>query len=342
MEKVMGYVGTRDLADMREQDIRSLDVINIAFAHMKDNAVVWEAGDDTVKAALKRIREIHPQLKLVLSIGGWSADGFSQAARSAEGRARMADTAAALAEEYGLDGIDVDWEYPGTSLAGIASHPDDKENFVRILQALRQKLNTLGEGKLLTIAVGGDAYYTVGLDMRAVCECLDYVQLMTYDLQGGFQNVTGHHAALYHGRLNLFDVCVDKAVRVFSEAGVPAEKLVVGVPFYSREWRGVKAPEGSSGLGIEAETVGGYGPAYKDLVADYIGKNGFVRYWDEEAKAPYLFDGSTFISYEDTESAAGKAAYVKEKKLAGVMFWEYIQDLDGTLLNCLRETIDRA
>ena len=338
MNKVIGYVGTKHLAQMREEDIRSLDVINIAFGHIVDGRTVWEHQD--VKPVLARIRSINPQLKLVLSVGGWSADGFSQAASTEESRRLAADTAKEIIAEYGLDGIDIDWEYPGTSVAGIASSADDKVNFTLFLAALREAMDSLGEGKMVTIAAGGDSYFTRLTEMDKAAEYLDYVQLMTYDLQGGFQKVTGHHAALYAGGRNLFDACADKAVRAFMEAGVPAEKLVIGIPFYARKWEGV--PDVREGLGVEAQTIGGFGADYGELLEKYVGKNGFVRYWDDEAKAPWLFDGKTFISYEDTESMAAKLAYVKEKGLCGVMYWEYGCDTTHTLTEFLRREMDRA
>ena len=226
------------------------------------------------------------------------------------------------------------------ALAGIGSHVKDKENFTLLLQAVREGLDAVGGGYMLTIAAGGDSYFTRQTNMKEAAVFLDYVQLMTYDLQGGFQKVTGHHAALRPGNCSLFDACVDKAVNAFLEAGVPAEKLVVGVPFYSRKWEGVKG--GDTGLGQEAETVGGYGPDYGSLTADYINKNGFIRYWDEEASSPYLFDGSTFISYEDEESMALKVSYAEENGLGGIMYWEYRCDGTGTLTSFLRRELDRG
>jgi len=335
---VIGYVSTGDLASMDEEAVRCLDVINIAFGHLRDGEIVWKPENP---ACLARLRELNPALRIVLSVGGWSADGFSQAAMTEESRRRSAQSAADLTERYGLDGIDIDWEYPGMSVAGIASDPEDGEHFVAWLRELREALRAVRDDAMLTIAAGGDTYYTVHTDMRAASEYLDYVQLMTYDLQGGFQTVTGHHSALYPGRRNLFDACVDKCVRVFHEAGVPMEKLVIGSPFYSRKWEGLTGRYGA-GLGEAASGTGGYGPDYGTLLRDFVGKNGFTRYWDDEAKAPWLFDGSTFITYEDEESIAAKVDYVKEKGLGGIMFWEYKCDPTKTLIPFIRRRMDEA
>ena len=170
------------------------------------------------------------------------------------------------------------------------------------------------------MSIGFEKAYALQTDMKEASRYLDYVQLMTYDLQGGFQKVTGHHAALYHSEGNLFDACVEKAVNGFANAGVPMEKLILGVPFYSRKWDGVKGAGCRNGLGMEAE-------------------RGFIRYWDEQAKVPYLFDGETFISYEDCESLGVKIAYLKEKGMGGIMFWEYKCDPSGELLSFIKKNM---
>lgn len=336
MKKVIAYVGTKDILHMREEDVQCLDVINIAFGQLQECTVIWK--DENGVEAIQRLRQLKPDIKVLLSIGGWGADGFSDAAATRQNREKTAQSTMEIIEKYGLDGVDIDWEYPGFSLAGIRSRAEDGDNFVELLRLIREQMTLTGEERMLTIAAGGDTYFTRQVNMKAASQYLDYVQLMTYDLQGGFQKVTGHHTSLYMGYENLFDVCVDKAVRAFAEAGVPAEKLVIGVAYYSRMWKGVSASE--SGLGMEAQTVGTYGPDYGELAAHYIDQNGYRRYWDDSAKAPYLYNGDTFISYDDRESIACKVEYVKEKKLCGLMFWEYCCDTTGTLTKHIRERMD--
>ena len=124
------------------------------------------------------IRKANPE-RDVLSVGGWGADGFSQAARTKEGRERFAASALAIVKEYGLDGIDIDWEYPGTSLAGIASDRSDKENYTLLLAELRKTLDAYREGMLVTTAVGGDVYFALqteyegGLPVSGLCAADD-------------------------------------------------------------------------------------------------------------------------------------------------------------------------
>lgn len=328
MSRLIEYVWTRTLEHMREEDIRCLDGINIAFGHVVNERVVWEHPE--CKEALARIRCINPEIKLLLSIGGWSAGGFSEMAFTQQGRETFAADCLQIVKEYGLDGVDIDWEYPCIGVAGIGACPEDKENFTLLLKEIRTAFEAEEKGRyLLTIAAGGDTYFLRNTRMGEAAAYLDLVQIMTYDLRGGFQVMTGHHTSLYATQADLFDCCVDKAVREFHDAGVPMEKIVIGAAFYGRKWEGV--PDVNHGLCQMAKTTGGFGQRYGELVSDFINKNGYVRYWDDEAKAPWLYDGNSFISYDDEESLACKIAYVKEMGLGGIMCWEYTNDTTHTL-----------
>lgn len=339
MGKLIGYVGTGDLNEVTAEDVNNLDVINIAFGHIRQGRAEWNHPE--CKAALSRIKSRNPDIKILLSIGGWSASGFSEAAMTEKNRKRLAASALDIIKEYNLDGVDIDWEYPCFRVAGIDGSEKDRENFTLLLEALRRTLDEAGDRTyLLTIAAGGGDYFTSCTEMDKVQGYLDYVQLMTYDLKGGFQTFTGHHTSLYSNKRDLFPASTDRAVECFIQAGVPKEKLVIGGAFYSREWRNV--PDVEHGLHQMAGTTGGYGPAYHSLIRDYVDKNGYVRYWDEEAKAPYLFNGETFISYDDKESLKRKAEYAEEKGLFGLMYWEYGCDKTHTLTGWMRKQLDLA
>lgn len=335
---LIGYVGIPKLSTMTDEDIKALDVINLAFGHVVDGDVVCDM--DGAVQDIEHIRTVNPEIRIVLSIGGWSAGGFSEAASTAEGRERFADTAAKLVKKYGLDGIDVDWEYPCISIAGIAASPEDKENFTLLLAETRKALDALGDRHYtLSIAGGGDGYYTRCTNLGEASRYLDYVQLMSYDLRGGFTVQTGHHTNLYSNQADLSNSSTDEGVRLYLEAGVPAEKLIVGAAFYSRLWKGV--PDVNHGWMQMAQTTGGYGPDFTELKESYINKNGFVRYWDDEAKAPYLYDGDTFISYDDEQSLLEKVQYVNERGLGGIMYWEYSTDETGTLMRTLAKAMNK-
>ena len=318
-----GYAGDGSLPSISNEDARKLTHLNIAFGHLRNDEIRIDHLQHLDE--LRRLKEANPNLLILLSVGGWGAGGFSEAASTKAGREAMARTALDVLKAHPFDGIDLDWEYPCYGAAGIRSSPDDKTNFTLLLQEMREALDRKGakDGRhyLLTIAAGADQYYIDGTEMDEVQKYLDFVQLMTYDMRGGFQTMTGHHTNLFTPTGDLFRISVDASVRLFRNAGVPREKIVIGAAFYSRMWKNV--PPVNNGFLQMTSGAGGYGPEFTTLVTDYINKNGFTRYWDDEAKAPYLFDGSTFISYEDEESLAHKCRYVKEQAIAGIMFWEY-------------------
>lgn len=335
--KLIGYVNTKDLKGVTEEDAKSLDIINIAFGNVVEGKVVWEAQD--AKQALERIRQINADMKVLLSVGGWSSGGFSEAAATPKSREIFIETAIDIMKEFELDGLDLDWEYPSYTMAGIKGCKADKENFTALLRELREAFDKLdSKYYMLTIAAGGGDFYLKGVEIEKIVRYLDYIQLMTYDLRGGFQVLTGHHTNLYSPDIDLFNWSVDNAVEVFSAAGASLDKLVIGVAFYSRMWKGV--PDVDHGYVQMAETVGSYGPSYGQLVSDYVDKNGFRRYWDDIAKAPWLFNGDTFISYDDKESIGHKIQYMKDKGLYGVMYWEYCCDETYTLTHWMGDLIN--
>ncbi|MFW5434768.1 glycoside hydrolase family 18 protein [Paenibacillus apiarius] len=330
-----GYAGDSILPQVTPVDAARLTHLNVAFGHVKNDKIT--IGHLQNLASLAKLKEYNPELQILLSVGGWSAGGFSEAASTAEGRRQFAESAVEILRAHPFDGIDLDWEYPCYSEAGIKSSPDDKTNFTLLLKELREEIDRQGQADgrryLLTIAAGADQYYVDGTEMDKVQQYLDFIQLMTYDMRGGFQTLTGHHTNLFTSTGDLFRISVDASVRLFMKAGVPREKIVIGAAFYSRMWKDV--PKENDGYLQMTPASGGYGPDYSALAAEYIDRNGFIRYWDDEAKAPYLYDGSTFITYDDEQSLTCKCEYIKEHHIAGIMFWEYSCDRTGNLLSAL-------
>jgi len=317
-----GYVGDRGLCNVNEEDLSILTHINIAFGHVVNNKLKVE--DTTKLEDIKRIRSMNPNVKILLSVGGWSSGGFSTAASTAEGRKAFAETSLEAIENYDLDGIDIDWEYPCINWAGIDTSPDDKYNFSLYLQEIRDKI---GKDKMLTIAAGAGKYFPdVSADLYELREILDYVSLMTYDLAGFLGGYTAHHTNLYTPDTTNTHVRWSGAAcaEYFHENGLPYNKMVFGAAFYSRRFDGVEPK--NNGLFQKSASPGGYGPGYETLVQEYINKNGWTRYWDDSAKAPYLFNGSSFITYDDEESITEKCRYIKEKGILGLMYWEHSSD----------------
>ena len=329
---VIGYVFYPALSEVTPEDARKLTHINLAFGLIKDglldmrNLTDWDRIDN--------FKRWNPDLKLVLSVGGWGAGGFSNMAMTEEGRRAFAKSCLEAVERHNLDGIDIDWEYPCSDLAEIDWDPRDKENYTLLLQALR---DALGRDRIVSVAVGAGEYFVEGSQMDKVSEIVDYVQLMTYDLRNGFTSQAGHHASLGLSKGDTSNTGTRGIVEMFRRAGVPYEKMVVGAAFYSRMFTGV--PDINNGLLQPSESVGMAGPGYGELTDQYRLAGGFREYWDDEAEASYLWNGSTFLSYESPEAIRRKCRYVMEKGMMGIMFWEHGCDLTRELLDTIHETI---
>jgi chitinase len=336
--RLVGYVA--GWGTLSHFDAARLSAINYAFAHIdKTGTIVLDqprAQDFLMQ--LRALKSRDANLKVLVSVGGWGADGFSDAALTDTSRTKFAQSAAELISRNELDGIDLDWEYPGLPGPGIRHRDADKPNFTLLLATLRQRLDELGRDKdkhfLLTAALA-DGEFVAHIELDRIHAYLDWIDLMTYDFHNSLTPTTGHHAALSRSATSATDErSIERAVNQYLAAGVPANKLVVGVPFYGRAFADVKAEN----HGLD-QPYGHYEGDYpwSRLVADFIDRNGYVRYWDTVANVPYLWNAQTrtFVSYDDPQSLALKAAYVKAHHLGGMMYWEQSHDPQGELLAAL-------
>ena len=341
MEKnniIAGYVVQSELKNVSLEDARSLDIINIAFGHCKDGKISFNNEIDLEYT--KNIRAMNPKIKILLSVGGWGSGGFSPMAASGKSRLSFALSCLDFVKKHSLDGIDIDWEYPCIDWANIEASPDDKHNFTLMLAQIREGFDNSGIPSLmLTIAVGNDRYFIDNTEMDKVQKYLDYVSIMTYDMRGCGDSFTGHHTNIFpyddavaHRGIR----SVLHSVEIYSKAGVPLDKIVIGAAFYSRMWKNVKDNGSKHGLCCPAEP-GNYGPGYGELKASFINKNGYIEYYDKTAGAPYLFNGSDFISYDNEHSIKEKCRFVKNYNLLGIMYWEHSCDSTRKLLKALKE-----
>lgn len=350
---VIGYV-TGNGWTKDQIDVQKLTHINYAFAVPAQNGELasLRAKDEANLAALTSLRTVSKNLKILISVGGWGGcKYFSDAALTDASRRKFANSAVALLKKHNLDGVDIDWEYPDQIGAGNIFRPEDKPNFTLFLKAIRDRLDEQGKADnrtgtnhyLLTAATGGDTAFVNHTELGNAQQYLDYVNIMTYDLYHGNDKQTGHHSPLYQSDKNPHARNGSaSSVEGHIQAGVPANKIVLGLPFYGRGW--ADAQDQSKGLYQSATGKHSF-ISYDELMANYINKNGFTRYWDAEAKAPYLWNPTShmFISYADPESLTHKVDYVKAKHLAGVMFWEYKHDLQqkNVLLNTLVQDLGK-
>ena len=298
---------------MRElPDATYLTHINFAFGHVNDtfDGVRLDRPEDL--RTIVRLKETYPHLKVLLSIGGWGSGRFSEMADDDALRASFARDCARVVEEFGLDGIDIDWEYPGSDMADISASPRDVQNYNLLMRDIRA---AIGPDKLLTQATASTAEY---YDFAGLEPYIDWTNIMAYDL--GWAPY--HNAPLYPSELvDPESISVDECVKAHLAQGVPPEKLVLGMPFYGHGVRGF--------------------PRRVDLTqADKL--EGYEYHWHEVSMVPYLTDavtGEFAFGYDNPESLRIKSEYAVEHGLRGGMYWEYNGDnAEGDL----RRTVYKA
>jgi chitinase len=310
------------------------------FTHIWDEVAVLKAK--------------YPHLKVNVSVGGYDADGFSDMANDPNLRHAFVANVCKWLEDNGLDGIDIDWEYPVGPEWGqeIKSRPADKKNYISLLQDLRDALDKLGAktGKRygLSTAVPASGWFVTANDVKAAAKIVDALKLMSYDYYGGWSTTTGHHTNLSN---NPRDPAwggwsTQQALNDYLKAGIPPEKIMLGIGFYGHAWEGVKAGprEETPGLFQKYESVPDSPPYDKGTISWVeIEKllqpgSGYTRYWDNVAQAPYLYNGDMWITYTDQEQIKLLTDFVKENKLGGVFVWEYAHDMNTSLMSVLAES----
>jgi chitinase len=342
---IVGYVFPQNGPVQPGQvDAHGMTRINYAFATVKNGRMVLAGESDSANLAqLTALRKENPSLAVLVSVGGWLGSGnFSDVALNAQSRSVFIDSAIEILKNYDLDGIDVDWEYPGLVGAGNRFRREDKQNFTLLLKGLRERLTQQSQAihrrLYLTIAAGASDEYIANTEMARVAQYVDTVNLMTYDYyEPGSDPTTGNHAPLFTDPADPQKESADNTLKAFETVGVPADKIVLGVPFYGHIWGQV--PNVNHGLFQPGKAIPNSDASYNAITTTMLG-HGYTRYWDAASKVPYLFNDEKriFVSYEDPESLNAKCGYVRMHNLAGIMFWQYFNDSNGELLS----TINRA
>lgn len=315
--------------------------INYAFAKIGDDFKIAMGDpyiDPTNFIKLGELKKAYPHLKTLISIGGWNDSGkFSDAALTDDSRTVFADSVVAFIKQYGFNGVDIDWEYPVSGgLSTNMTRSEDKTNFTLLLQKLREKLNSQsaldGQKYLLTIAGGAGSTYTRNTELNFIGSYVDYAIIMTYDMHGTWDSYTDFNAPLNApaDTSPQYKWSVDQSVKAWLAAGFPASKIVVGIPFYGYIYNNV-----TGGTGLYKSFSGGSSITYDKIVSTYLTNSTYMKYWHSDALVPWLFNGSTFISYDDETSVASKANYIVTNQLAGASIWELSQNKGGQLLNAL-------
>jgi chitinase len=314
--------------------------IIFSFTEVIDNEMKFP--DDTSGIMLKALvaeKEKHPDLKVMIACGGWGGSGgFSEMSRSVENRRKFVESVSNFLKEYKLDGLDIDWEYPGMPGIGNPYIPEDRENFTALMKELREAMDKIGKDQVLTFAVAGWEEFFNHVDLDKVMPWVTYMNVMSYDLAGGDDSFTSHHTGL--GLVTMADIkgtpaetriieegdstkpwSAEKIISFCMKKGVNPGQIVIGGAFYGKGWIGV--PPQNNGLYQQNRGPWKERNSYSTIREKREDANGFVRHWDPIAKAPFLYNAadSIFVSYEDTVSIRFKTEYAINTGLGGIMFW---------------------
>jgi chitinase len=321
--KIIAYA-TGGAETIKQYPLDKLTHIIYSFLKIQNDTLTFHNKDqENTVQELVALKATNPKLKIMVSVGGWSGCSFcSDLFASNEHRKNFAKTTVALFKKYGIDGLDLDWEYP--AIEGYPGHKydaADKNNFTELIKALRQEM---GDDYLLTFAAGGFVkYLEESVDWSAVMPMVDFVNLMTYDLVGGYATVTGHHTLLRDYRH--YQESTTKCVNWLLKKNIAPGKLIIGAAMYARVWEDV--PDVDHGLYQPGKFK--QGVAFADFKNYFSDTSGYKYYWDKKAKAPYQYNASKklFATFDDERSISEKIKSIRRKKLGGIMFWELAQDM---------------
>jgi chitinase len=313
---------------------------------------------------LQALKQLHPQLKVLISLGGWTwSKYFSDAALTKQSRERFVSSCIDLfikgdipspgwggmggpgAAAGVFDGIDVDWEWPGSEgNAGNIIRAQDKQNYTRLLAEFRKQLHAYGKQSgrdyLLTAFLPASAAKVdAGLEVPDIFGFLSFATVQGYDFHGTWESMTNHQSNLYTSPSDPSSprYSDDAVVNEYLRRGAPSKEIVLGVPFYSRGWTGVAAAND----GLYQQAAGAAPGTWEAGVDDYeVVKqrlaSGFTRHQDTAAGAAWLFDGTTFWTFDDPPIMAAKAEYASRNHLGGIMFWELSGDTpNGELIEAI-------
>ncbi|AVR44817.1 glycoside hydrolase [Christiangramia fulva] len=326
--KIIAYA-TPSTNEISSETAKQMNQIIYSFLHLKGNKLEASEKDKEYLSYLNSLKEVNPNLKVLVSLGGWGGcETCSDVFSSEKGREEFVSSVKEFLQKNNYNGIDLDWEYPVIEgFPGHAFKPADKENFTALVSELRK---ALGPDYVISFAAGGfKDYLAKSINWEEVMPLVDHVNIMSYDIVNGNSTKTGHHTSLFSTENQ--PISTDYSVRYLDSIGVPREKMVIGAAFYARVWENVK------------KTLNGryqpgkfkQGVAYRQL-KDFFEKNpGFKIYWDSVAHAPYAYNEEKgfFATFDDSLSVAQKTAYAIKNDLGGIMFWELSNDKaeDGLL-----------
>lgn len=317
----------------------------------------WDQPIKGIFAEMYRLKKTNPQIKILPSVGGWTlSDPLYDIGNNAAARATFVKSVTDFIKTYDFfDGVDIDWEFPGGGGANDKlGSPQDGDGFVSLMKELRASLDALskqtGRKYQLTAAVSGGVEKLSKINWEAAHPYLDYINLMTYDYYGAWNGTLGHMAGSYaNANSPIVGFSAEEAVKYILARQVPASKVTIGAAMYGRGWKTVSNVKngnpftGTGGEGIAGSWEKGI-EDYKKIEANMMGgvngtgTNGFTLYWDDQAKASYVYNPSTttLVSFDTPRSVKAKGDLIRQYGLGGVFAWELDAD-NGNILNAMHE-----
>jgi len=363
---VMAYYMARNNYTPSEIPVGKLTHIIFSFTEVIDNRMAFkrpESGESLRELVMQRER--NPGLKVMVACGGWGGSGgFSDMALNEDTRKMFVESVIKFINDYDLDGLDIDWEYPGLPGIGNPYRPEDRENFTALMKELREAMDATGKNLTLTFAAAGWNKFFDNIEAEEVMRYADYMNIMTYDFVGGNTPYTTHHTNL--GSISLEELQGTEYLKYINDSiinngdpdwqprsietivdyiiglGVNPGQLVVGAAFYGKSWK-VKTTDNN---GLHQPTNGSQKGwlSYAAIRDSMENENGYIVYRDENAQAPFIFnkEDSLFITFDDTLSLKQKVNYVLDMNLGGIMYWEQSQDTkeENSLLDAIFRTVN--
>lgn len=326
-------------------EFHNIDVINFHPAHIEQSAPgsgnVFSHPYTSKLAQYKSIaREQNPDIKFLFTVANGNLNVFESWFANKTMAEKLADEVINVVNTYDYDGFDVDYEFPTGDVS-------KKANFVHFMKTLKEKFTELGKvtGKeyVLSMAVPGTQWTFSLFNMNDLAEHVSYFNMMNYDLYIGENGkyTTHHHTPAYDNYNGLSGGSVYGDIQLYLQNGIPADKIVAGCGLYSLRWTGVE-DGGTHGL-YQGGTLDYTNLHYTQIKYSFVNKGGYVRYWDEKAGAPYLYNAAqkVFISYDDEQSVELKCKITAEQGIKGIMVFDYVT-CDGLgLFDSMRGWLDK-